>query len=232
MDLTHLCISIAYIHKMQSVRVRTKAQTIVITGKKHASERLRNWKKKFMLRVGLNPQLRWLPLFCLSGFGWNVQQLFSVFPLHKCLQHAVMNERKQLSISNQHIRVPRWHAFNFAQSKLNFKKRVCKKYWFSKKKKSVHQLDSNPLPPECKSVVPIEPYGCGFWAWIFSTSSSSTAAEHNLITTFSRNDKLEVGGWWVYDVRQLICRCRLVNSVTDRLSALYIYRLSYYMICA
>ena len=68
-----------------------------------------------MLRVGLNPQLRWLPLFCLSGFGWNVQQLFSVFPLHKCLQHAVMNERKQLSISNQHIRVPRKHAFNFAQ---------------------------------------------------------------------------------------------------------------------
>jgi len=37
-DLTHLCISIAYIHKMQSLYlpacVRTKAQTIVIAGKK------------------------------------------------------------------------------------------------------------------------------------------------------------------------------------------------------
>ena len=31
-------------------------------------------------------------------------------------------------------------------------------------------------------------------------------AECNLITEFTRGDKLEVGGWWVYDVRQLICR--------------------------
>ena len=30
-------------------------------------------------------------------------------------KRAVMNEPKQLSISNQHIRVPRRHAFNFAQ---------------------------------------------------------------------------------------------------------------------
>ena len=59
----------------------------------------------------------------------------------------------------------------------------------------MHQLDSNPRPPECKSVaVPIELYGCGLrWnvAQVFSTSS---AEEHNLITAFTHGDKLEAGG--------------------------------------
>ena len=64
-------------------------------------------EKKVLLRVGLNPQLRWLTNVCLRGFDRNVQQMFTVFPLHQCLQRAVMNEQKQLSISNQHIRVPR-----------------------------------------------------------------------------------------------------------------------------
>ena len=63
------------------------------------------------------------------------------------------------------------------------------------RKKSVHQLDSNLQPPECKSVaLPIELYGCGFrWnvARVFSTSLSST---RNLITVLTRGDKLEVGG--------------------------------------
>ena len=73
---------------------------------------------------------------------------------------------------------------------------------FRKKKKTVHQLDSNPRPPECMSVaLPIEPYGCVYVAWVFSTSSPSTRC--NLITAFTRNDKLEVGWWWVFDVRQL-----------------------------
>ena len=76
-------------------------------------------------------------------------------------------------------------------------------------KKSVHHLDSNLRPPECKSVaLTIEPYGCGF-RWnavrVFSISSSlRSAAERNLITTLTCGDKLEVGGQWVYDVRQLI----------------------------
>ena len=34
------------------------------------------------------------------------------------------------------------------------------------------------------------------------------AAERNLITALTRNDKLEIGGWWVYGVRQLICQCQ------------------------
>jgi len=48
------------------------------------------------------------------------------------------------------------------------------------------------------------------------------AAERNLITAFTRSDKLEVGGWWVYDVRKLICRCGqsqvsyLRDGLTDR----------------
>jgi len=42
-------------------------------------------------------------------------QVFPVLPLHQCLQRAVMNEPKQLSISNPHIRVPRRRAFNFIQ---------------------------------------------------------------------------------------------------------------------
>jgi len=39
-------------------------------------------EKKVWLRVGLNPQLRWLTSVCLRGFDRNVQQLFTVFPLH------------------------------------------------------------------------------------------------------------------------------------------------------
>ena len=66
------------------------------------------------------------------------------------------------------------------------------------KKKSVHWLDLNPQPPERKSVaLPIEPYSCGFrWnvAPVFSTFRLQPAAECNLITTFTRGDKLEVGG--------------------------------------
>jgi len=36
-------------------------------------------------------------------------------PSIQCLQRTVMNEQKQLSISNRHIRVPSRRAFNFAQ---------------------------------------------------------------------------------------------------------------------
>jgi len=98
--------------------VRTKAQTIVITGK-NMLQKGPETEKKVWLRVGLNPLLRWLTTVCLRGFDRNVQQLFTVFSevfsLHQCLQRAVMNEQKQLSISNQRIRVSRWRAFNFAQ---------------------------------------------------------------------------------------------------------------------
>ena len=34
------------------------------------------------------------------------------------------------------------------------------------------------------------------------------AAECKLLTTLTRGDKLEVEGWWICDVRQLMCWCR------------------------
>ena len=105
-------------------------------------------KKKFSLGKGLNPQLSWLTTVCLHGFDRNVSQLFLVFSLHQCLQHVVKSKQKQIWISNQHIQVPRCNVFNFAQVwlrcvlgipsnssiKAEFKKCVCKKYDFEKKR--------------------------------------------------------------------------------------------------
>ena len=73
----------------------------MITGKKNVGPET---EKKSLARVGLNPLLRWLTTVCLRGFQFdrNVQQLLTVFSLHQCLQCIVMNEQKQLSISNQH----------------------------------------------------------------------------------------------------------------------------------
>jgi len=69
---------------------KTKAQTIVITGKKkHASKGPETEKKKLGF---VCPQLRWLTTVCLRGFDRNVQQLFTIFSLHQCLQGAVINE--------------------------------------------------------------------------------------------------------------------------------------------
>ena len=77
-------------------------------GKKRASKGPETEKKVWL---GLNPLLRWLSTVCLRGFDTAV----TVFSLHQCLKRAVMNEQKQLSISNHHSWVPRWRAFNFAQ---------------------------------------------------------------------------------------------------------------------
>jgi len=164
-----------------------------------------------------------------------------------------MNERKQLSISNQHIRVPRWCAFNFApvqfqcmlgmpsnsDIKVEFQKPYMqKKYWSSEKKlftswiRTHHLLNASQL---------LYPFGCGFDGMLLEFSPLlrlQPAAERNLITAFTRSDKLEVGGWWVYVVRQLIYRCRQSQASyrsdgrTDRQTdgrtdfQLYIYRLA------
>ena len=90
------------------------------------------------------------PTVWLRGFDRNApQKMTSVpcLPSTSCLQHAVINEPKQLSISNQHFRVPRLRAFNFAQFplryvlrmqsnsivKTEFWKTCLQKYWYSKK---------------------------------------------------------------------------------------------------
>ena len=64
--------------------------------------------------------------------------------------------------------------------------------------KSVHQLDLNPPPPECKSAaLPIELYGCGF-RWNVAQFSLllrlQPTTECKLITALTCGDKLEVGG--------------------------------------
>jgi len=113
-DLTHLCISIAYIHKLYTcLHVSEQKLKQLWSLKKMCFKKVQKLKKSFGLI--LNPLLRWLTTVCLHGFDRNVQRLFTIFSLHQRLQRAVMNEPKQLLISNQHIRVPRWHAFNFAQ---------------------------------------------------------------------------------------------------------------------
>ena len=101
----------------QWLKCQSKSPKYVLH-KKRASKRFRNSKKG--LGGGLNPQLSWLTIVCLHGFVRNVSQKITIFPLRQCFQRAVMNEPKQLSISNQHIRVPRWHAFNFAQVPLRY----------------------------------------------------------------------------------------------------------------
>ena len=66
-------------------------------------------------------------------------------------------------------------------------------------KKSVHQLDSNLRPPECKSVAlyPLSHMAVVLDGILLEFSPClrlQPAAERNLITAFTRSDKLEVGG--------------------------------------
>ena len=117
---------------------------------------------------------------------------------------------------------------------LESQKRVCKMYWFSEKK-SIHQLDSNPQPPECKSVaLPIEPYGCGFrWnvARVFSTSSSSTRcrtqSDHRIHSQWQTSWSRRMMGLWCEAVDMLVSAVpgELTAWWTDRRTAfqLYIY---------
>jgi len=97
-------------------------------------------------------------------------------------------------------------------SKLNFKKHVCKKYWFRRKKSLftswiwTHDLlnASQFLYPLSHTAVVFD----GMLLELFPLLCLQPTVERNLITTFTCSDRLEVGGWWKYDVRQLICRCR------------------------
>ena len=97
-------------------------------------------------------------------------------------------------------------------SKLNFKKRVCKKYWFSRKK--------NFSPAGFKPATSWMQVSCtNHWAISAAVFDGmllefspplclQPAAERNLITAFTRSDNLEVGGWWIYYTKQLIWQCR------------------------
>ena len=74
-------------------------------------------------------------------------------------------------------------------------KKICVRKSIDFQKKSVHQLDSNPRPPDC-SDYPLN-HTVVFDGMLLELSPLlrlQSAAEHNLITTLTRGDKREVGG--------------------------------------
>ena len=157
-----------------------------------------------------------------------------VFPLHQCQQRAVKDEQKQISISNQHIRVARWRVFNFAQvpfqcmlgirsnSVLNSKKTCLQNVLIFKKNLfTIWNRTRNLLNASQSVALPIELYGCSFqWnvARVFSTSSSSSSfrmqADHRIDSQWQTWRRRMM----VFDVRQLMCWCwqsQVSYSVTD-----------------
>ena len=185
--------------------VKAKAQNMY--HEKSASKWSRNWKKKVWLRRGLNPQLSWLFVYVILTGMYHSK--WPVFPLHQCLQHAVMNERKQLSISNHHS------PFNFVQvpfqcvlgmprnsvikaevyaKNIDFREKICSPAGF--------EPATSWMQISCST-------HWAMWLW-FSMECCSSFLHFFVfnplqITTFTHSDKLEVGGWWVYGVGQLIC---------------------------
>ena len=177
-------------------------------------------KETFWLTRGLNPQSSWLTTVCLCSFDRNVPHTendsCSLSSLYTSAFN-IMNEPKQLSISNQHIRVPKWRAFNFAQVlfwcvfgmpsnsaiKAGLKKHACKKYWFLKKKCSPVGFEpaTSWMQVSCSTHWAI-------WLWFlvefFPLHRLQPATERKLATTLTCDDKLE---GWVYGVRQLTWQC-------------------------
>jgi len=111
-------------------------------------------------------------------------------------------------------------------------------------KKSVHQLNSSPWLPECKSHWAI--YAVVFDGVLleyFTLLRLQPAVECKLITTLTCGDILETGGWCIYGVSQLIWwlqakyRCdKQMDGQTDRwmASQLFLYKvqLSFKVTCA
>ena len=74
-DLTHLCISIAYVHKMHAIFIPACMHVSELESsnncdhwKKNVLQKGTETEKKVWLRVGLNLLLRWLTTVCLRGF--------------------------------------------------------------------------------------------------------------------------------------------------------------------
>ena len=211
---------------------KQKLKQLWLLEKKTCIKKVQKLKKKVRLKLGLNPQLSWLTTVCVRGFDRNVPQLFFVFSLHM-LQSTVKNKLKQISISNHHNLVPRWRAFNFTQVplwcvlgmpsnsaiKARLLKHVCKKYCFSRKKVFTSWIQTRDLLNTSQLLYPLSYVAVVFDGMLLNFSLLlwlQPATECKLITTLTRGDKLE-GGWWVCDVKQLICRCRQSQAcVTDR----------------
>ena len=135
-------------------------------------------------------------------------------------------QTKQLSISNQHVRVSRWSAFNFTQVSFQcvlgmpsntgnqswiLKKHVCKKYWFSKKNLFTNWIWTTSSWIQVSWTTHWAISAAVFDGKLLKFSPLlhlQPAVERNLIIAFTRSDKLEVGGWWFYDVGKLIWQYR------------------------
>ena len=112
-------------------------------------------------------------------------------------------------------------------SKLNFKKRVCKKYWYSKKNVH-HWIQTRDLLNASQLLYPLSHMAVVFDGMLLEFSPLlrlAAAVEHNLITAFTRGDKLEVGGWLICRGQQSQVSYRRdgqTDRQTDGFSALYI----------
>ena len=150
---------------------------------------------------------------------WFYQECITAVPCLQCSQHNVKNKQKQILISNQHIWVPRWCAFNFVQilswcmfgmpsnsgSKLN--NNTCRqKLWFLKKNlltawNWTHDLLNASTHLATSSVV----YS-GMLLEFSPLLHLQSTAEWKLIISLTCGDILKVEGQWVCAVRQL-CWC-------------------------
>ena len=146
------------------------------------------------------------------------------FPLQQCQQCAVKDEQKQISVSNQHIRVARWRVFNFAQvpfrcvlgmgsnSELNSKKMCLQNVLIFKKICS----PSGFKPATSWMQVSQLHYRLSHMAVVFNGMllefspllHLQVVLECKLITALTHGEKLKGGGWWFFDVRQLMWWCQ------------------------
>ena len=122
-----------------------------------------------MIISGQNPQTFMIPIYsttvlwyswadCLRGFDNNVPQLFPVGSICHCLQFATMNKQKRKQSKINVTEPPDNVRFILFKSYLDkwldskyvtvISKLDKKKKHVAIKKKSVHQLGLNPLPPQ------------------------------------------------------------------------------------
>ena len=108
-------------------------------------------------------------------------------------------------------------------SKLNFKKNVNAKHMIFKKKSVTSWIWTRDLLNASQLHYPSSYLCCGFQWNVARVFFLQLAAEYELITALTRGDKLEVGGWFAYDVGSMLAvPGELLAQQTDRSSALYI----------
>ena len=175
-------------------------------------------------------------------------QLLAVLSPHQYLQRAIKNKQKQILISNQHIWVPRWRAFNFASvpfrcmlgmpsnsgiktelEKKNKQKKTCKqKVWFLREKKNNLSTTYHDLLNASQLLYPLGYLCCGFcgmlfrvfstWNFIFNPLQSKVDYRSYLRKRYT-DGKCWMLGTWCDDVGSLKASYRCDKKM-DRFSAL------------